>query len=344
MSDGRLWDGVDQMVDRAPSLEDLRAHRLQLLAARRWRALGQPVPVSLCDEERVSAIFGMAAQIVLEKARSAIEGPVVVFKGPVLAGLYPDPVLRPFRDLDLLVRDAETAQAALLAAGFVPIGNEDEYYLERHHLRPLRWPKLPLVVEVHRRPEWPKWSRPPSAEEIIGGSEPADVGVPGLLAPSRVHHALLVAAHSWSEVPLRRALDLVDVSALSQGLDPEEIRQLATEWDVRGVWDTTKAAADALLFDGPTPLSLKLWARDLRDVRDRTVFANHVRHVASSFWGLPLPRAIPVAGRRVLRAARPEAGETWRGKSSRAGLALKNAFTRLSEHNSELERREDRSR
>ena len=302
------------------------------------------MPVGLVDEERVSAIFAMAAQIVLEKARSAIEGPLVVFKGPVLAGLYPDPVLRPFRDVDLLVRDADAAQAALLGAGFEPIGNEDEYYSTRHHLRPLRWPKLPLVVEVHRRPQWPTWSRPPSAEEIIGGAEPADVGVPGLLAPAPAHHALLVAAHSWSEVPLRRALDLVDVAALSNGLDRSALRELAREWDLQGVWDTTMTASDAVLFGARTPLSLRLWARDLRDVRDRSVIENHVRYVASSFWALPAPRAAGAAGRRLLRAMRPEAGETWREKLSRARLALRNASTRLSEHNSDLERRKDRFR
>jgi Uncharacterised nucleotidyltransferase len=330
-------------VDRAPSLDDLRAHRLHLLAAWRWRRLGRPVPAELVDEERFGATFAMAVQSVLERARSAVEGPIVVCKGPVLAALYPDPALRHFRDLDLLVPDADAAQAALLGAGFQPVANDDSYYAGRHHLRPLVWPRLPLVVEVHRRPQWPTWSQPPSTEEVIAAAEPADVGVEGVLAPVPAQHALLVAAHSWAESPLRRALDLVDVAALVSGVDRSQVRQLAREWDINGVWDTTTAAMDALLYEGRVPLSMKLWARDLHGVRDRTVIENHFRRVVGSFWALPPHRAARVAFGRVLDAMRPEVGESWRQKLSRSALALRHPFTRLSDHHSDLERVKDRA-
>lgn len=334
-----LWEGVDRVVDRQPRLRDLRAHRLQLLAARRWRAAGRPVPSDLVDEERVAAIFTMAAQIVLEKARSAYDGPMMLLKGPVVAALYPDPALRPFRDIDILVPDADEAQHALIAAGFAPVGNVDSYYADRHHLRPLSWPGLPLVIEVHRRPEWPKWSRPPAPDELFADATPASVGVDGVLAPRQAHHALIVAAHSWSEVPLRRALDLIDVTALSVDLDRDELSELARRWDLAGVWGTIVATSDAVLFDAPTPLCMGLWARDLRNMRDRTVIENHLRFVASSFWALPPGRAARVSGRRIMTAMRPDAGESWRQKLGRTGLALRNAFSRLSEHNQSLERR-----
>jgi putative nucleotidyltransferase-like protein len=304
--------------------------------------MGRPVPSELVDEERVAAIFALAAQIVLEKARAAYDGPMMVLKGPVVAALYPDPALRPFRDLDLLVPNAEEAQETLIASGFVPVGNEDSYYAELHHLRPLSWPGLPLVVEVHRRPEWPKWTKAPATDELFGEAEPAlTVGVDGLLAPNRSHHALIVAAHSWAEAPLRRALDLVDVTVLSSGLDRDELRRLAHRWDIAGLWETTVAAAQALLFDARTPLSLRLWARDLRSTRDRTVLENHVRFLASSFWALPPRRALRVTGQRVLEAAKPAMEESWHRKLGRTGLAFRNAFTGLSEHNLVLRRREE---
>ena len=62
------------------------------------------------------------------------------------------PGLRSFGDLDLLTDDAEAAQAALLAAGFQEVF-EPEIYEDIHHLRPLWWPGLPLVVELHTRAE-----------------------------------------------------------------------------------------------------------------------------------------------------------------------------------------------
>jgi putative nucleotidyltransferase-like protein len=335
-----LWRGVDRLVDRAPRLADLRAHGLQLLAARRWRATGRFVPPELVDEEHVAAIFTLAAQIVLEKARAAYDGPMMVLKGPVVAALYQHPALRPFRDVDLLVANANEAQEALIASGFVPVGNGDSYYAELHHLRPLSWPGFPLVVEIHRRPEWPKWTKAPETDELFAEAESAPaLGVDGLLVPKRSHHALIVTAHSWSEAPLRRALDLVDVTVLSLGLDGDELRRLAHRWEIAGVWETTVAAAQALFFDARTPLSLHLWARDLRSSRDRTVLENHVRFLASSFWALPPRRALRMTGRRALRAAKPAVGESWRGKLTRTGLAFRNAFTGLSEHNSVLRRR-----
>jgi hypothetical protein len=36
-----IWTAVERLVDRAASLDDLRAHRIHLLAGRRWRADGR---------------------------------------------------------------------------------------------------------------------------------------------------------------------------------------------------------------------------------------------------------------------------------------------------------------
>ncbi len=47
-----IWEGVDRLVDRAPTFADLRSHRIELLAARRWRALGRAVPDELVALER----------------------------------------------------------------------------------------------------------------------------------------------------------------------------------------------------------------------------------------------------------------------------------------------------
>jgi hypothetical protein len=330
-ADGALWEGVDRLVDRARQLNDLRAHRLELLAARRWRAVGKPVPPELIDQERRSAMLALAAPIVLRKIREAYDREIVLMKGLAVAALYPDPATRPFRDLDLLVEDAERAQEALIAAGFEAVGHDDLYYSKRHHLRPLRWPGLPLLVEVHRRPEWP-WSSPPAASEILAASIPASVGVEGIRIPDPARHALIVAAHAWSEAPLRRLLDLVDVLALAHQANRQDLQRLAARWEIEGIWYATATAGEATLLARPAPWSLRTWARDIRDVRDRTVFENHVRRLVGPFWALPRQRAVRVAARAIVDEIRPARGERWSAKLARAWRALRNASIPLAQH------------
>jgi Uncharacterised nucleotidyltransferase len=330
--DGPLWTGVDRLIDRVRPLEHLRAHRLELLAARRWRALGESVPSELVDDERRTAMRALAAPILLRKVREACDGPILLMKGLAVAALFPDPATRPFRDLDLLFEEAERAQRGLIAAGFEPLGYDEAYYTKRHHLQPLRWPGLPLLVEVHRRPEWPYWSRPPSAREIIAGSIPASVGVDGIRVPDPAAHALLVAAHAWSAVPLRRLLDLVDVLALAQQADRRELERLAASWGIDGVWHATAAAGKAMLLGGRLPWSLRTWGRDIRGVRDRTVFENHVRRLIGPFAALPARPAIRVAGRALVDEISPAPGEPWSVKLARVRRAVLNAFVPLGKH------------
>jgi Uncharacterised nucleotidyltransferase len=338
-ADGDIWASVDRLIDRGPTLPGLRAHRLHLLAARRWSALGRPLPPDLMAEARTSGLFALVAPMILERARAAYDGPMVLMKGLEVAALYPDPALRPFQDLDLLVGNAAEAHRALISAGFQPVAKPDAYYADRHHLRPLCWPALPLVVEIHKRPEWPTWAAPPATEDLLSASIPASVSVDGLqtLAPS--HHALVLAAHSWAEAPLRRALDLVDIVAVSAGENRDELGRLARRWDIGGVWETMRAAADALLFEAPAPWSMRLWARDLLCVRDRTVLENHVGRLASTFWALPPRRALRASTQALVQEVRPAPGESRSAKLARARRAIRNPFAALSEHNRFLEHR-----
>jgi hypothetical protein len=262
----------------------------------------------------------------------------VLMKGPEVAARYPDPALRPFRDLDLLVPDAERAHAALLRAGFEPIGHQDTFYANRHHLRPLVLPGTPLVVEVHRRPEWPKWGAPPPTEELIAAAVPSALGIDGILALPPAQHALVVAAHSWSGAPLRRALDVVDATALTAGQDPADAEALSRRWDIEGVWNVTTAAARALLYGIPIPSMLRLWARDLLHVRERTVLENHLARLLSPFWILPAPRAVAVAAQSLTSELRPLAGEQWRDKLARMGRAIRHPLYPLSAYHLPPER------
>ena len=281
-----LWAAVDRLVDRAPTLEDLLSHRLDLFAARRWRASGRPVPAELIERERRAAVGALVVPLVFERIRSAYDGDVIPMKGPVLAARYPDPALRAFGDLDLLVEDPAEAQAKLIAGGFEEVDDPSQFQ-DIHHLRPLWWPGLPLGVELHSRPNWPIDLPSPPTSRILAAAVPVADGVK-MLPPA--YHALLVAAHSWRHGPLSQLRDMIDVVAMAEAAGRDNISALAREWGVERLWRSTIRAADAAVLGAEWPTGLRLWARNLERVRERTVFENHATRWLSDFWIMP-PRA-----------------------------------------------------
>src|SRR5438445_329663 len=90
-------------------------------------------------------------------------------------------------------------------------------------------------------------------------------------------HAVLLAAHSWGHEPLRRVLDLIDIAMVLEGEDDRRLaRELAFRWGLGGVWRTTIGVADALLRRSGSVPALRIWARHLAAVRERTVFETHL--------------------------------------------------------------------
>lgn len=332
-----LWAAVDRLVDRHERLDDLRAHRVHLLAARRWRADGRAIPDELRLDEHRSAVATLTAPVLVQRIRDAYDGPLIVLKGPEVAAHYPVATLRPYGDIDLLVADPDEAQRALLAAGFVAIGDPRRYE-NIHHQRPLATPGLPLSVELHSAPKWPDGFAPPRTEELFEAAVPSSLGVDGVLTLSRPHHALVLAAHSWAHNPLRRVGELVDVAAVSDGLDPAELRSLAARWELQHIWDTTAAAADVLLEGARASWPLRTWARHLPAVRDRTVLESHLERWLSMFWALPARKALRGVGDVLVRELRPATGETLGAKLSRTRLAMRNALVSRTHHAEQLER------
>ena len=335
---GYLWEAVDNLIDRAPSEDDLRSHRLEVLAARRFRTLGRSVPDDFVEEERRAAIAALMTPRVLERVREAYDGPALVFKGPEVAARYPDPVLRAYGDIDMLVPDAEEVQRALLAGGFRLVG-DPELYIDIHHLRPVLADDLPLMVEVHSRPKWVEPLSPPSIDALLEAAEPSATGVAGMLVPAPARHALLLAVHSWAHEPLRRVRDMIDMAAVAAAAEPGEIDALARAWGVQRIWRTSKAAIDALLGQRATPWALRLWAQNLARARERTVLENHLQRWLSDFWALPPLTASRRVPQTFADAFGPGGDERWREKAARTALAVRNASQRRSQHDRELDER-----
>ena len=325
-----LWSATDELVDRAPSQRDLRAHGLQLLAGARLRALGRPVPEEILVDEWRATLATLAVPALLLRARAAYDGQLMVMKGPEVALHYPDPVCGRTMDIDLLADDAEAAERALLAAGFQTIGSPEVNDVG-YHVCPLAWPGLPLRIEVHRWPHWVEGLKPPPVRELFDAAQPSRLGVAGILAPAPHHHALLLAGHAWVHEPLRRLREFIDVAAVTDGTDREAVRTLARHWGCERVWHTTELAVDSLLYGAAPPLALRTWARHLHGARERTLLESRIQRLAGPAWGLPMrevPRAVLDAGASHVRR---HDGERWRTKLVRTSRLVRDAARPVSE-------------
>jgi hypothetical protein len=330
-----LWDSVDDLIDQAPSLTALFWHGLQLLAARRWRVQGRPIPQNLLDEERAAALRLISGPILLERIRAACDGTIVLMKGYEVALAYGDPALRPFVDIDLLVEDSLDVQRALLAAGFVEVG-KPELFMDIHHRRPLWLPGFPLTVEVHHEPKWPVLLAHSPAREFLGAAVPSGSHVDGISTLPAAHHALALAAHSWAHLPLRRIKELLDVAAVAEQADRGEISALARRSGMGRVWRTTIGSVDSLFYGAPKTSAQGIWARHLLAARERTVLESHIQKWVSPFWSMPWYKAAQVSALEVVSEFTPAEDERWGEKGVRARRAVRNALLPRSEHESQL--------
>jgi hypothetical protein len=290
-----VWSRVDRLVDRFLTVEQLYLHGLHLLAARRWRALGRPVPDELVASEHAARAAIDDALVVLERVRAAVSGRIVLLHGLEVAASYPDRALRSFGDLDLLVESEPEARAALLRAGFEEI--------EADGPLPLVWPDRPVPLELFDRPRWVDGLPAPAAAELLSRTQPSSTGVEGIEALPPLEHALVVAANAWAHKPLRRARDLVDAAALTATLDRAALDAAARDWRMGRLWATTIGAADALLSGRPT-LPLRLWARDVWELREQSFRDRLLRHYLAVLWALPARPAARATARTLLRDAR----------------------------------------
>jgi hypothetical protein len=317
-----LWSSVEALIDSA-SIDGILAHKLGPLAAGRCRAAGEPVPEVFAAEERIASLAAMIADPVLRRIREVGDGPMVLLKGPEVAALYP-PNGRRFGDIDVLTPNASGLHRSLREHGFVEMETPFDHG-EHHHLVPLRWPVVPLYVEVHSAPNWPQGLSSPSVAEILEAAVPSVVEIEGFSAPSRAHHALLFAAHAWVHEPLKTLRDLIDVAVLAAEEDPADLGRGATSWGLGRIWRTTWRAIDALFFDGPPSTAVQIWARHLARVQERTVFETHLQAALHPFWERPFAPALAKSLGAIRADLLPAQGESWGAKLARAERAIREA-------------------
>lgn len=333
-----LWPAVRRLIDQAPALKDLRAHRVQLLAAELWRADGVPVPAALALEELASIQRAAGAMALLRKMREAYDGRLVILKGATVARAYPTPLSRPSVDLDVLVDDPDRAQAALIAAGLTPVGPYgDDYYAHLHHLRPLILPDVVApLVELHRRPNWVPWQTAPQLRDLEAHIVDAEVGVDGLETLAAPAHAVALAAHSWGELPLRRLSDFVDIAAILPASARPDAAAIAAHWDLDRLWETTARVVDQLFGEAPPTTPLMTWGRNLRSARDCTVLEEHLRRWVGPFWAMTPGRALGRTAQELMYDGTPTPDEGWTKKLNRVREAALNPGRPRSDHREAL--------
>jgi hypothetical protein len=150
------------------------------------------------------------------------------------------------------------------------------------------------------------------------------------LAPAA--HALVQAAHGWSHDELGRLGNLIDVAVTLQRADESEAAALARRWGCSRLWRTTRAAIGDVLEGTGRSMAVSLWARQLREVRERTVVEWHVKTALAPVWGLPRRRVLAAVVARAHATATPAELESWPAKVRRARLASRNAGVARSEH------------
>ena len=167
--------------------------------------------------------------------------PVVVLKGPVLAhGLYPDPLLRPFKDLDLLVPSArfEELVVALGRYGYVrsrpePVPGFDALVGKALVLVHPGG----VVIDLHRTLVSGIVGSSIDVDAIVADRIAVPVGPLEVPAPSWEVHLVECALHAVVEDGLARALSLRDVAqlALDPRLDVDVAIRIAARWQLTDV-------------------------------------------------------------------------------------------------------------
>jgi hypothetical protein len=323
----QLWAAVDELVTRAPGIAALRHHRLDLLAAARFRALGLEVDPRLRATERVAAMQALAVPHLLEVMRSAVDGPLVLMKGPEVAASYRYPGCRPFGDLDVLTADAEAAFAALLCAGFTEIGMCDA----EHHAPPLVWPGVPLKIELHSKVKWVDGLSAPPNHDLFGLTGPSRTGVEGIEGFAPEAHAVLLAVHAWAHDPLQCLGHLIDVAAVLAETERSRADELARGWGCERIWRTTLAAIDGLLGRRSLSMPVRTWARHLLSGREPRVVERSVARIAAPGWALPRHRAPAGVVAELFSVMQRYEWETRDEQMLRSREALRHPFKPVSE-------------
>ncbi|MBT7067033.1 MAG: nucleotidyltransferase family protein [Verrucomicrobia bacterium] len=182
------WDALPAMAEQ---------HGIAPLLYTHLAAAGIPVPATTMLALKGLALRHRSANAIrfaeLQRILTALHAaqiPVLLLKGAALAHVvYPDPALRPMRDIDLLIHPdvAVEAQSTLASLGYkVPPAYPGKQLIDHHHLPPCVRvvDGLSVCIELHHRPLYAERPSPASAfDALYADARPVTVGTVGALTP-----------------------------------------------------------------------------------------------------------------------------------------------------------------
>jgi hypothetical protein len=186
----------------------------------------------------------------------------VVLKGPILAhAAYPDPLLRPFTDLDVLVPGDRVAHATSVFATYGYERTQPEP-VPRYDARvgkavTLRHPGG-VVIDLHRTLAAGNAGEGIDVHELLGARRQIAVGSHPVPAPSWEAHLVECTLHAVVGDGLARPLSLRDIAEVVHhpSLDPAAAAELALRWQVAELAGLgLRAARDGLGLELPNALA-----------------------------------------------------------------------------------------
>jgi len=215
----------------------------QLKARAQDRDRTEEGPAVAVQELRDNFYAAAARAIVAErqlagalKALSEAEVEVVVVKGTAVAVAYPDPALRVYSDLDLLVEEAalDRAEAALEKAGYHYSQPRAWWLAHFKHLPPMSSEEGPLPLELHWRLDDEGTTGRLPVEDLWQRAVPWAVGGQPALRLEAVDAALHLCRHAAVQhrlhLGLRPLCDLAQVTAPWSPADWDTLADRAADY------------------------------------------------------------------------------------------------------------------
>jgi hypothetical protein len=172
---------------------------------------------------------------VLQVLRLA-EIPVMVVKGAALAAVYPEPALRTYKDLDLLVPrvDLERAEDALRGLGYRCLKPKEWALAQHYHLPPMKGRGFQLEVEVHWRLDEPQGAAGLPVDDLWRRAQPWSVAGQQALRLDAVDATLYLCKHALVQHRGRQGLrplcDLAQITDCWQPARWQALGQRAAEY------------------------------------------------------------------------------------------------------------------
>jgi Uncharacterised nucleotidyltransferase len=212
------------------------------------------------DAEAVRAVQLEGELLRLESALEHLGA--VVLKGAVLAhAAYPDPLLRPFTDLDLLVSGDQVSHAISILATYgyqrtrpEPAPGYDSHVGKALTLRHAGG----VVIDLHRTLAAGNAGEGIDVAELLAGRRQVRLGSHGVPAPSWEAHLIECALHAVVGDGLARPLSLRDIAEVAHhpSLDPAAAAEVALRWHVAELVGLgLRAARDDLGLELPNALA-----------------------------------------------------------------------------------------